>query len=695
MEHSRNGPTSHPLQGTVTAAQRAHALSHTHPGAVPGVPAHTRTSPVSGTPAGTRWQPGHVPSLRSLRRPALRRAGRPRAPPLPRCPPIRSRGAGGRAECPVGSAPPRAPLPGGDHAHSPPQEGITQGCLLLICIHLQAGYSPHFLTACHRQRPVPAVSPSCAGSAGRAAGRGAPGTVPVPASARSRRHRGDLPVRRFYSPAGFPRRRPPAALPSIYPRSPGQHSERRPRTPRSCLPRPDPGPAAPRSRAPPPRRGCQLWRRGWCCTGERRRPGSRSPPWPRREGALRAAGGSAGLFLAPLPRTEVTGRRARSERGERAARDVTGSPRAAAGALPGAVLGAARPGSCAGREPRELRAGEGAHRGGRASQGEAAASPRRRRSPLPSPSSPRELPGEPVPTCRAQAARPPGLRISSEDAGSSCPLPFLRFLSLSPPAPPPPRSRPAEIALSVKENNAPPGLPVPAAGPAAQPSPGLPRAGTTAALAHPQHVGPQEGRAWGRPGGAHRRPGGQAARRAAPGCAAAIRIYCNTRSPPAPRPSGAERRPRERPAPPGGRGYAGRGPPRVTGLAATAAAHGAARGQWGPAVPGAAGGARPGRGRRRVALPQQPPASGQKGAAGEIPSRPCFLEISHRPSAVVGNPARVFGAFAEAGPGPGPAPTHAPGPAAHTISELVKPERDAGNSVCIPEICHGCSESEA
>lgn len=266
MEHSRNGPTSHPLQGTVTAAQRAHALSHTHPGAVPGVPAHTRTSPVSGTPAGTRWQPGHVRYLR--------RAGWPRVPPLPRCPPIRSRGAGGRAECPVGSAPPRAPLPGGDHAHSPPQEGITQGSLLLICIHLQAGYSPHFLTACHRQRPVPAVSPSCAGSEGRAAGRGAPGTVPVPASARSRRHRGDLPVRRFYSPAGFPRRRPPATLPSIYPRSPGRHSERRHGPPRSCLPRPDPSPAAPRTRAPPLRRGCQLVP----VTGNERRAGRRGLP---------------------------------------------------------------------------------------------------------------------------------------------------------------------------------------------------------------------------------------------------------------------------------------------------------------------------------------------------------------------------------------------------------------------------------
>ncbi|XP_041279656.1 collagen alpha-1(I) chain-like [Onychostruthus taczanowskii] len=62
--------------------------------------------PLSGTLAGTRWQPGHIPSLRYLQRPALRRAGWPRAPPLPWCPPIRSRGAGGRDECPVGSAPP-------------------------------------------------------------------------------------------------------------------------------------------------------------------------------------------------------------------------------------------------------------------------------------------------------------------------------------------------------------------------------------------------------------------------------------------------------------------------------------------------------------------------------------------------------------------------------------------------------------
>ncbi|XP_039563328.1 uncharacterized protein LOC120501303 [Passer montanus] len=190
MEHSRNGPTSHPLQGTVTAAQRAHALPHTHPGAVRVSPHTHARFPRVRHPRGAALAAGAHPLPALLRRPALRRAGWPRAPPLPRCPPIGSRGAGGRDECPVGSAPPRAPLPGGDHAHSPPQEGITQGSLLLICIHLQAGYSPHFLTACHRQRPVPAVSPSCAGSAGRAAGRGAPGTVPVPASARSRRHRG-------------------------------------------------------------------------------------------------------------------------------------------------------------------------------------------------------------------------------------------------------------------------------------------------------------------------------------------------------------------------------------------------------------------------------------------------------------------------------------------------------------------------
>lgn len=183
--------------------------------------------------------------------------GGPGRPPCLGAPPINSRGAGGRGESPVGPAPPRAPLPGGDHAHSPPQEGITQGSLLLICIHLQAGYSPHFLTACHRQRPVPAVSPSRAGSAGRAAGRGAPGTVRVPASTRSRRHRGDLPVRRFYSPAGFPRRRPPAALPSIYPQQPRAAlgvPATDPPAPRSALPTaarpqprgaPHPSPAAP------------------------------------------------------------------------------------------------------------------------------------------------------------------------------------------------------------------------------------------------------------------------------------------------------------------------------------------------------------------------------------------------------------------------------------------------------------------
>ncbi|XP_066402211.1 collagen alpha-1(I) chain-like [Molothrus aeneus] len=549
------------------------------------------------------------------------------------------------------------------------------------------GYSPHFLTACHRQRPVPAVSPSCAGSAGRAAGRGAPGTVPVPASARSRRHRGDLPVRRFYSPAGFPRRRPPAALPSIYPRSPGRHSERRPRTPPSCLPRPDPSPAAPRTRAPPPRRGCQLWRRGWCCTGERRRPGSRSPPWPRREGALRAAGGSAGLFLAPLPRTEVTGRRARSERGERAARDVTGSPRAAAGALPGAVLGAARPGSCAGREPRELRAGEGAHRGGRASQGEAAASPRRRRSPLPSPSPPRELPGEPVPTCRAQAVRPPGLRISSEDAGSSCPLPSLRFLSLPPPAPPPPRSRPAEIALSVKENNTPPGLPVPAAGPGCAAEPGSPQGGDHPDPRSPSARGPGGGARIGparrgsppprRAGSPPRRPGlcrSHTHLLQHPPAASAAAERSEAPAPGATRAAGREggRGTRAAAAPGNGarspRRRRSRGCPRPMGARS---ARGGGRGSAGP---GPAAGSLS----RSSPRPRGREALQGKFPPGRARRYPCFLETSLCPSAVVGNPTRVFGVFAEAEPGPGPAPTHAPGPAAHTIFELVKPERDSG-----------------
>lgn len=115
--------------------------------------------------------------------------------------------------------------------------------------------------------------------------------------------------------------------------------------------------------------------------------------------------------------------------------------RGASGARPAApgraVMGAARPCACAGR-PRERCAGQP----GREEAGLRRAKPQPlpaggdHRSPSPSP--PRELPGEPVPTCRAPGVRPPGLRISSEDAGSSFPLPsrrFLFFLSPGPSAP--------------------------------------------------------------------------------------------------------------------------------------------------------------------------------------------------------------------------------------------------------------------
>nr|XP_021408789.1 basic proline-rich protein-like [Lonchura striata domestica] len=620
MEHSRNGPTSHPLQGTVTAAQRAHALSHTHPARCRVSP-HTHALPPCPAPprgrAGSRGT--SPPSATSSALPSAAPGGP--GPPPPWCPPIRSRGAGGRGECPVGPAPPRAPLPGGDHAHSPPQEGITQGSLLLICIHLQAGYSPHFLTACHRQRPVPAVSPSWpAQREGPPAvvPRGRCRCLPAPGAATEVTYRSGG----FTAPPASPAGALPPPCPPFTPAAPGgtRSAGRRPPAPLSALPAaPDPSPAAPRTRAPPPRRGCQLvpvtgnerraGRRGLPAAAgaahlgnhrEGRRealpvplllllllllipPGARVAPLLRAHHHLPDSGGGAGVARG---RGGGPGAAARPGRGGRERSALQAAPPGYSwhhfpeqklpgerGASAGSAPPVTSPGPPARRRERsrarcwalppwELR-GAGAagapRRGGRAPRRQGLAGRSRGLSPpaeiaAPLPLPPRELPGEPVPTCRAQAARPPGLRISSEDAGSSCPLPSLRFLSLPPPAPPPPRSRLAEITLSVKENNTPPGLPVPAAGPRlhsrarVSPGQGPPRPSLT-----PQHVALQEGRASGRPGRARRRPGGQGARRAAPGCAADICIYCNTRPPPAPRPSGAQRRPREQAAPPGGR----------------------------------------------------------------------------------------------------------------------------------------------
>lgn len=121
--------------------------------------------------------------------------------------------------------------------------------------------------------------------------------------------------------------------------------------------------------------------------------------------------------------------------------------RGASGARPAApgreVMGAARPCACAGR-PRERCAVQP----GREEAGLRRAKPQPlpaggdHRSPSPSP--PRELPGEPVPTCCAPGVRPPGLRISSEDAGSSFPLPSRRFLFFPLPRP----LRPLALAWS-------------------------------------------------------------------------------------------------------------------------------------------------------------------------------------------------------------------------------------------------------
>ncbi|KAM6367334.1 uncharacterized protein FN964_003029 isoform 1-T9 [Alca torda] len=131
-----------------------------------------------------------------------------------------------------------------------------------------------------------------------------------------------------------------------------------------------------------------------------------------------------------FPEPEVTGRRSGeggSERGERAPPLVTspGSPRAAPrrrGKRGGGATGSARPrgdgrcppwppGACVRRRGREGRRRQGF---GRAKPRPLPAGRGDRRSPFPRP--PRELPGEPVPTRR-------GRRVSSQDAGSSCPLP--------------------------------------------------------------------------------------------------------------------------------------------------------------------------------------------------------------------------------------------------------------------------------
>ncbi|XP_027488349.1 uncharacterized protein DKFZp434B061-like [Corapipo altera] len=286
-------PQASPRQEGNSHRGAARTRTHTHapPARCRGSP-HTRTPPVSGAPRGdalaARARP--PPSAPSGALPATAVPGGPGRPPPHGAPPPPAPGAPEAAErAPPGRPPPRAPLPGGDHAHSPPQEGITQGSLLLICIHLQAGYSPHFLTACHRQRPVPAASPSCAGSAGRAAGRGAPGTVPVPASAQSRHHRGDLPVRRFYRLTGFPGRlalhlpprprasraalRAPATDPAAQPSA--LSAAARPPAPRRPAPETGSRRSAPRRRQPPRNHtGCQLVP----VTGDDRRAGRRRCP---------------------------------------------------------------------------------------------------------------------------------------------------------------------------------------------------------------------------------------------------------------------------------------------------------------------------------------------------------------------------------------------------------------------------------
>lgn len=105
--------------------------------------------------------------------------------------------------------------------------------------------------------------------------RGRCGCLPAPGAAATEvtYRSGD-----FTAPPASPAGALPPPCPPFTPSSPGRHSECRPQTPplrgAPCLPRPDPSPAAPRTRAPPPRRGCQLVP----VTGGERRAGWRGLP---------------------------------------------------------------------------------------------------------------------------------------------------------------------------------------------------------------------------------------------------------------------------------------------------------------------------------------------------------------------------------------------------------------------------------
>lgn len=197
----------------------------------------------------------------------------------------------------------------------------------------------------------------------------------------------------------------------------------------------------------------------------RRRAGGRER---EREGGRergrepRSAAARPGYSWQRFPAHKLQG----GERGERAARDVTGSPRAPAGSERGAS-GSARPRGD-GRRPRACacvcargggrRRGERERCAGRAWGGQGAGpgplpAGGERRSPSPSPW--RELPGEPVPACHARGLRV--LRPENFLGGRGSLLPPHSSL----PARRPPGSRLFGITLSVGKRNAAPGLTLP------------------------------------------------------------------------------------------------------------------------------------------------------------------------------------------------------------------------------------------
>ncbi|XP_061234438.1 basic proline-rich protein-like [Neopsephotus bourkii] len=480
MEHSRNGPTSHPLQGTVTAAQRAHTHTHAHPGAAVGLPAQTHTPcarrPLAAPP-GDVMAAGATPPRTPLP-PARCLPPRRVAPgsPLQGTPSASPEGAGGRGESPAGLA---------------PQAGACPRCWVFPAF-------PNGVTPTKAgPRPPPAPAQRGAGP-----GEGPPAVVPrgrcrwLPAPQAAA-------TEVTYRSGGFTA--PPASsagalprasrrLPSIYPLSPAAGGARRQLLPVAArvalgAPASDPPGLAtalsaaartptPRLPAPRPavgvhpqaaRRGCQLvpvtgderqaGRSGLPAdhhhrpgsggglvlhSGERRRPGSRSPPCPGRGERWRCGQILPGYSWHHFPEHNLRGGERAASAGSAPPVTSPGPPARRRGSEPASGARPAAPARvCAARGEVSRAAGEG-----RKEAGLRRAKPRPlpaggdRRSPSPSP--PRELPGEPVPTCRASSRPenflpPPARRRRTRDPPARSPP--LRFLVPPRPAPACPGSR--------------------------------------------------------------------------------------------------------------------------------------------------------------------------------------------------------------------------------------------------------------